>query len=364
MENPEEKNGDIFGEVADTTPVTNAADPTKRLYLLPESIEWFLAKNVFDKPKDVDHCTASIVVQFLSWQITAETQSVYMGSGTSAPGTLRNQMISRFHPVPEGFEGASYGQRTPCKKQFGENCLWCNEKQHAEKRFTRDNQPTGYFKNVIAPFMSKDKTVMLGKIFIQNDAGVWDVSEKVQAFEWGNFVRQGRTFSQILNDRGNEADKRFRIDKKTYAGYVSPVAIKITYSWATKNGKPDHSQFASWSVCDATPFPADAGGPDLGDVNHEWAIEMAKNDPAAWVNRDAYKTVDAAKAGQWAYDVFTGKVSVEGEVDLDTADFGKLLEVVGAHPDKFEGVINTSEFSYQDCDALRDIIKGVLNVEA
>lgn len=363
MKNPEEKSGDIFGEVADTTPLTSADDPTCRLYLLPENVEWFLSKNAFDTPKDVNSCTASIVVRFLSWQITSATQSVYMGSGTSTPGTLRNQMISRFHPVPEGYEGASYGQRVPCKKQFGANCEWCNEKQHAEKRFSRDNQPTGYFKNVIAPFMSKDKTVMLGKIFTQNENGVWEESEKIQAFEWGNFVRQGRSFSQILNDRANEADKRFRIDKKTFAGYVSPVAIRLTYSWATKNGKPDHSQFASWSVCDATPFPVDAGGPDLGEVNHEWAIEMAKNDPAAWINPDAYKDVDAAKAGQWAYDVFTGKVSVGAEVDLDTADFGQLLEVIGAYPVEFADV-DTAMFSYQDVEALRAIAKGVLNVEA
>ena len=54
------------------------------------------------------------------------------------------------------------------------------------------------------------------------------------------------------------------------------------------------------------------------------------------------------------------KVSAAPEVDLDTADFGELLEIVGNHPDKFAD-LDVSQFSYDMVEALREIVKGVLH---
>jgi len=354
---------DIFGEVNDTEAPKTQYDPTTQLYLLPENTaEWFVAKKEFDKPKDVKDCTASAVVRFLSWQIGAENQAIYMGSGVATPGTLRNQLVVRYHPIPDGFgEGAQSG-RVPCKLQFGESCKGCEERNKAEKRFPRDKQPTDYFKNVIAQFKAKDKTLMLGLVYTQDDGGQWVTDGKIRVFEFGNFVRNGRTFTQILNDRANDADKRIRIDKKSYAGYVSPVAIKITYSWPTKAGKPENSQFSTWSPTDATPFPVEAGGPDVSKFSKEWATGIAKNDPASWINRNAFPKLNFAEVGQWVYDGFTGKRSAAPEVDLDVADLGQLLAVVEAHKAKFDAAgVNPADFDYSMVESLRAIVKGVLH---
>ena len=250
--------------------------------------------------------------------------------------------------------------RVPCKLQFGESCKACEERIKADKRFPRDSQPADYFKKVIAPFKPKDKTVMLGQVYEQGDGGEWVTDGKIRAFEFGNFVRNGRTLTTIINDRANDADKRLRIDKKTYAGYVSPVAIKLTYSWPTKNGKPEYGQYSTWTVTDATPYPVEAGGPDVSKFSKEWAKDVAQHDPAAWINRNAFPKVVWSEVGKWVYDVFTGKASVAPKVDLDTADFGELLEIVGNHPDKFAD-LDVSQFSYDMVEALREIVKGVLH---
>ena len=357
----QDQDQDIFGEVVETEAPKEQNDPTKQFYLLPsETAEWFLAKNVFDKPKELKDCTASAVVRFVSWQIAAENQAVYMGSGVCTPGTLRNQMIVRYHPIPDGFGEGDVSGRVPCKLQFGESCAACAEKGKADKRFPRDSQPADYFKRVIAPFKAKDKTFMLGEVYTQGPDGVWKTDGKLRAFEFSNFVRNGRTFTQILNDRSNDADKRIRIDKKTYAGYVSPVAIKITYSWPTKAGKPEHGQYSAWSPTDATPYPVEAGGPDVSKFSKEWAIATAKHDPASWINRGSFAKLSWPEIGHWVYDVFTGKVSAEPAADLDTADFGQLLEIIGKHPDKFADV-DVSQFSYDMVEVLRPIVKGVLH---
>ena len=353
---------DIFGEVAETEVPKAQNDPNHQLYIIPEGVaEWFIAKNHFGKnPKEVKDCTASLVVRFLSWLISPEQQAVYMGSGVSTPGTLRNQLIVRYHPIPEGYADGALSGRAPCKLQFGESCKACEERIKADKRFPRDSQPADYFKKVIAPFKPKDKTVMLGQVYEQGDGGEWVTDGKIRAFEFGNFVRNGRTFTQILNDRANDADKRVRIDKKSYAGYVSPVAIRITYAWPTKGGKPEHGRYSTWSPVDALPFPVEAGGPDVSKFSKEWAIATAKHDPAAWINRNAFPKVVWSEVGKWVYDVFTGKASVAPKVDLDTADFGELLEIVGNHPDKFAD-LDVSQFSYDMVEALREIVKGVLH---
>ena len=166
--------------------------------------------------------------------------------------------------------------------------------------------------------------------------------------------------ASILNDRANDADKRVRIDKKSHAGYVSPVAIRITYAWPTKGGKPEHGQYSTWSPVDALPFPVEAGGPDVSKFSKEWAIAMAKHDPASWINRNAFPKLVWSEVGKWVYDVFTGKASVAPKVDLDTADFGELLEIVGNHPDKFAD-LDVSQFSYDMVEALREIVKGTFN---
>ena len=108
---------DIFGEVAETEVPKAQNDPNHQLYIIPEGVaEWFIAKNHFGKnPKEVKDCTASLVVRFLSWQISAEQQAVYMGSGVSTPGTLRNQLIVRYHPIPEGYARAS-GRAPSCSR--------------------------------------------------------------------------------------------------------------------------------------------------------------------------------------------------------------------------------------------------------
>ena len=125
---------DIFGEVAETEVPKAQNDPNHQLYIIPEGVaEWFIAKNHFGKnPKEVKDCTASLVVRFLSWQISAEQQVVYQGSGTAVPGTLRNQLIVRYHPIPEGYADGALSGRAPCKLQFGESCKACEERIKAE----------------------------------------------------------------------------------------------------------------------------------------------------------------------------------------------------------------------------------------
>lgn len=350
---------DIFGEVADTEAPTTQTDPNRQLYLLPENgPEWFLPKKTFDNPKDVKDCTTSLVARFVSWQIAPENQSVYTGSGISTPGTLRNQLVVRYHLIPDGFDGN--GGRVACKLQFGESCPWDTEKSKAEKRFPREQQPPNYFKEVIAKFKPKDKTLMLFEVWEQDDGGNWVTDGKLRAMEFSNYLKTGRPFVQILNDRANDADKRIRIDKKSYAGYVNPVAIKITFSWPVKNGKPERGQFSGWTPTDATPFPVDAGGPDVSKFSKEWAIATAKHDPASWINRNAFPKVSAADAGAWVYGVFTGAISTAPEVDLAVADMGQLLAIIEKNKAKFPG-INTADFSYDDVEALRDIVKGVLH---
>lgn len=356
------ENKDIFTDVEDTEVTHSHADPAKQLWLLPEGrAEWFIAKTYFDKPKDIKDCTKSLVARFLSWQIAADQQAVYMGSGVSAPGTLRNQLVVRYHPIPEGFFGDDSNGRAPCRLQFGETCGWCGEKTKADKRFPRDSQPAGYFKEVIAKFKPKDKTLMLANIYTPEENGTWTTDGKVYAFEFSNFVRNGRPFVQIINDRANDADKRIRIDKKTYAGYVSPVAIKITFSWPAKAGKPEHGQFSTWAPTDATPFPVEAGGPDVSQFSKEWAIGIAKHDPAAWINRDACAKAVPAEAGKYVYGLFTGEIQPRGaELDLDTADFTQLLAVAEKHKALFAD-IDLTVFDYNMVDALRAVVIGTLN---
>jgi len=354
---------DIFGEVVETEAPKEQNDPTKQLYLLPpDKAEWFIPKQAFDKPKDVQSCTATAFVRFLSWQISAENQSLYMGSGTSTPGTLRNQLIVRYHPIPDGFGDGAMSGRAPCRLQFGESCKACEEKAKADKRFPRESQPPEYFKKVIAGFKAKDKTVMLGNVYTQGDGGVWETDGKIYVFEFTNYLKSGKTFTAILNDRANDADKRIRIDKKRYAGYVAPVALKLVYSWPTKDGKVDKSKYATWSVTDATPFPVEAGGPDVSKFSKEWAQGIAKNDPAAWINRGAFPKLNWSEVGQWVYDVFTGKKSAAPDVDLDTADLGQLLAVIENHKPKFDAAgVNPGDYDYSMTEALRSIVKGVLN---
>lgn len=356
-------NADIFGDVVETEVPKGNFDPTKQLYNLPdEGVEWFLAKKEFGKPKEIDECTANLVVRFLSWQIHEETQKIYAGSGVNTVGVLRNQLVVRYHPIPEGLTGDLFSGRTPCQMQFGDSCAWCTEKIKADRRFSRDKQPPNYFRDVVAKFKAKDKTVMLGLVYKTDENGEWATDGTIKVFEFANYMKNGRTFSQILNDRANDADKRIRIDKKSYAGYVNPCAINITYSWPTKSGKVDNSKYATWTPTDATPLPhAEAGGPDVSVTDKEWAVEIAQNDPAMWINREAFASLDPVKAGKYVYDLFTGEASIDEEVDLDTADFGQLLAVVEKNKAKFEGVIDPTEFTYDMCEPLRDIVKGVLN---
>jgi hypothetical protein len=358
-----EQEQDIFGEVNDTEAPQSQRDPTTELYHLPaDTAEWFVAKKEFTKPKDVKDCTATLVARFLSWQIAPENQSIYMGSGVSTPGTLRNQCVVRYHGIPDGYgEGAMSG-RQPCKLQFGESCKACEERNKAEKRIPRDKQPAGYFKDVIAPFKAKDKTVMLAEIWEQDDGGNWVTDHKIRVFEFANYVKTGRTFTDIINARANDADKRIRIDKKSYAGYVAPVALKLAFSWPTKAGKPEQGQFSTWTVTDATPFPVEAGGPDVMKFSKEWAMATAKHDPASWINRNAFPKLNWAEVGQWVYGVFSGAISTAPKVDLDTADFGQLLAVVEANKAKFDAVgLNTAEYDYSMVEPLRAIVKGVLH---
>lgn len=352
---------DIFGDVQDTETPKTQYDPAMQLYLLPERIPWFVAKNVFGKPKEKQDCTKSLYVRFVSWQIDEETAAVYAGTGVATPGTLRNQLVVRYHPIPDGYGDGTMSGRTPCMLQFGQPCSWCAERSKADKRFPRDKQPADYFKRVIAMFKAKDKTLMIGEIYAQEADGSWKTDGKCYAFEFSGFVRNGRTFVQIINDRANDADKRIRIDKKSYAGYVSPVVIKITYTWPMKEGKPDMGQFSTWSSTDATPFPVEAGGPDVSKFSKEWAMEIAKVDPAAWINKGAFATVKAEDVGKWAYDVFSGAVSSESASNVDSADFGGLLGIIAANKAKFDGVVDTTMFSYEMVEPLRAIVKGVLH---
>ncbi len=356
-------NGDIFADVADTEVPASQSDPTKQLYLLPEGVDWFVPKLTFGaKPKDVKECTASVVVRFLSWQIQEAFQSVYLNTGNSAPGVLRDQLIVRYHPIPDGYGDTTgeYG-RAPCMTQFGETCAACTERTKAEKRFTRDNQPANYFRDVIAKLKAKDKTLMLGQVWETDENGVW-VPGKIMAFEFPNFVRNGRTMTQMLHDRTNDADKRFRMDRKSFAGYVKPVAVRLVYSWPNKDGKPLRDQYSSWALTELTPFPAEgAGGPDVSTFTKEWAVSIAGNDPASWINRGAFPKLFWPEVAKWVYGVFTGEISTEEAVDLDTADFVTLLNVVMNNPKKFDGVLDTTDYSHDMIEALRAAVKGVLN---
>lgn len=355
---------DIFGEVADTETPTTQADPNTQLYLIPEGrAEWFVPKKGFDTPKDVKDCTTSLVVRFLSWKIAPENVPVYMGTGVAAPGILRNQLVVRYHPIPDGFGDGTMSGRVPCGMQFGESCPWCAQKTLAEKRFPRDKQPANYFKEVIAKFKSKDRTLMLGEIWAQDEHGNWATDGKIRAFEFANYLKLGRPFKQIIDDRANDADKRIRIDKKTYAGYVTPVAIKITWSWPVKAGKPEKGQYVTWTPTDATPFPLEAGGPDVSKVNKEWAVEVASHDPASWINRKAFPKLNAAEVGQWIYKVFTGEIKPQADtINVDTCEFGQLLELIEKNKARFdEANVNPAEYDYTMSEALRAIVKGVLN---
>ena len=98
----------------------------------------------------------------------------------------------------------------------------------------------------------------------------------------------------------------------------------------------------------------------MSKFSKEWAIATAKHDPASWINKAAFPKLNLAEVGQYVYDVFTGKASMTAKVDLDTADFGDLLEIVGNHPDKFAD-LDVSQFSYDMVEALREIVKGVLH---
>lgn len=353
---------DIFGSVEDTDAPTTQADPTRQLYHLPDAVSWFKTKDVFGKPKEARDCTATLVARFVSWQIQAETAAVYAGTGNATPGVLRNQLVSRFHQIPDGYgDDEGHSRRVPCMLEFGESCAWCAQKKIAENRFpTREQQPKDYFKYVIAPFKPKGKIVMMFEIWKQQADGTWATDGKLHAFEFVNFMKTGVTFKQIIDTRANDADRRIRIDKKTYAGYVTPVALKVTWTFPSKDGKPDGSKYAGWMPTDATPFPPEAGGPDVSKFSKEWAAGVAKIDPASWINRKAFPKIDPADVGQHVYDVFTGKKSLAPKVDLDTADFGQLLQVVEANKAKFPD-LDTSDFDYSMTEPLRAIVKGVLN---
>jgi len=81
-----EQEQDIFGEVAETEVPKGTVDPTKQLYHLPADFAaLFIAKDAFEKPKDIKDCTATLVVRFLSWQISQEHLKVYEGTGVAAP---------------------------------------------------------------------------------------------------------------------------------------------------------------------------------------------------------------------------------------------------------------------------------------
>lgn len=356
-----DKDEDIFGDVVDTELPTTEFDPSMQLYILPENVEWFLPKREFTSPKDVRDCTSSLVMRFLSWKISEEGQNNYAGTGLATPGTLRNQLVVRYHPIPDGFGTGGFAGRAPCQIQFGAPCSWCAEKAKTERRFPREQQPEGYFRDVIAKFKPKDKTLMLFEIWEQDDSGNWYTDGNIRAMEFSNYLKSGRPFVQILNDRANDADKRIRIDKKSYAGYVNPMAIKVTFSWPVKSGKPDRDRFATWVPTDATPFPTEAGGPDVSQFTKEWAHSIADVDPALWINKTACNKINPAEVGKWVYDVFTGVVSKEPDVDLDTCDFGELLTVMNSHKAAFdEAGVDPAEFDYTAVEALRAIVKGVL----
>ena len=298
----------------------------------------------------------------MSWMISEEFQTNYTGTGIATPGTLRNQLVVRYHSIPESYGDGTLSGRIPCRLQFGETCLWCGEKTKAEKRLPRAKQPQNYFRDVIAKFKAKDKTLMMFEVWKQDEHGNWGTDGKLRTMEFTNYLKNGRTFGEILNARANDADRRIRIDKKTYAGYVSPVAIKIAFSWPIKEGKPDKSQFATWSPADATPFPVEAGGPDVSKFTKEWAHDVASLDPAAWINKAAFANVVPADVGRDVYDVFTGAKSLAPKVDLDTADFGQLLSVINTHKEKFDAAgVDPAEYDYSTVEPLRAIVKGVLN---
>lgn len=360
MKDPTVDTSGVFAEVNDTETPKDKFDPTMQLYHLPEDVEWFISKKYFNRPKTEDDCTAALMVRFVSWQIQAEFESLYKGTGISKPGTLRNQLVSRYHPIPDDYGDENLRGRIPCNVEFGETCKWCGEKVKAEKRYPRDSQPPNYFREVIAKFKAKDRTVMMGEIY-KKDGDQWVTDGKLYAFEFSNYVRIGRPFTKIIDDRANDADNRIRIDKKTYAGYVNPVAIKVTYSWPCKNGKPDNSQYSTWSPTDATPFPPEAGGPDVSVVDKEWAIATAQHDPAGWVNREAFAgQVDPVEVGKHVFGVFNGDIKLSDDIDISVADFGQLLELVEDNKEKFPD-LDTNEFTYDMVEALRAIVKGVLH---
>lgn len=349
---------DIFASSVEETNV-NVDGDKNRLYVLPEGVQWFLAAERFGTPKHAKDCTANVVVRFLSWQISEECQSCYAGTGLATPGTLRNQLVVRFHNVPQGL-APSWG-RVPCALQFDKACQWCNEKMKAEKRFTRDRQPENYFKDVIAPLKPKERILMIGQVYTPELGKVnhWETDGRIYAFEVPNFVRNGRALPQIINDRANDADKRIRIDKKSYAGYVTPVALNLTYTWPVKGGMVEKGHYSAWTATDALPLPVEAGGPDVSHFSKEWALNVASNDPASWIDRDAFSNIDATAAGQWYYDVFTG-VRTPAKMDVNTADFGALIELISSDRKKFEA-IEPQDFSYDMVEELRAIVRGILS---
>ena len=355
----------IFDEVQDTEAPQTQGDPTRQLYLLPQDFcTWFLPKDAFGKPKEIKQCTQHIVARFLSWQIAPESVPVYMGTGVAAAGTLRNQAIVRYHSIPDGFLTDVTGRaRVPCMLQFGESCPWCAQKTLAEKRFPRDKQPPDYFKRVIAPFKPKDNTFVLFQLWARDEQEKWVSDGKVYAMEFPNYMKNGSTFREIIDRRANEADKRLRIHKPTYAGYTAPVAIRLTFSWPAKEGKPDGDKFAHWTLTDAVPFPVEAaGGPDVSNFTKEWAASVAKHDPAAWINKAAFPKVNPKEVGEWLWGVFDGKIQPAQDLNLDTADLGQLLSVIEKHKPKFDAAgVNPADFDYSMTDALRAIVKGVLN---
>lgn len=348
-----ENDNDIFGEVEES--VSIQPQRPNPLYILPEGVEWFVPNLEFGKPTKKEATTETAIVRFLSWKISVPES--YNLTGTTQQGVLRNMLPVLFHRIPDNY-GNYLVQRVPCRSMFGEACPWCAAKIAADRRLPRDKQPEGYFRECISPLKPKEKLLMMGIVY-KNDGGGWKPDSSIRAFEFSTFVRNGRALREIIDARANDADKRLRIDKKSYAGYVDPVAIKLSYSWPTKDGVVERGRYSAWAVVDATPFPVEAGGPNVAVVDKEWAVNVAKNDPAAWVTHDD-GGVDPKHVNEWLYGVFTGQIQIAPTVNYDTATFGELLEVVNINKDKFS-TLNLADFDYTMTEPLREIVKGVLN---
>lgn len=155
---------------------------------------------------------------------------------------------------------------------------------------------------------------------------------KIRAFKFGNFVRNGRTFTQILNDRANDADKRVRIDKNRMRAtsrrsrFVSPT-----------HGRPreaSRSMAGTHMVACGRPLPFVEAKPDVSKFSKEWAIAMAKHDPASWINRNAFPSWFGPRSAKGLRRVhrqgFRGPQGRSGHGGLRFS-----LEIVGNHPDKF-----------------------------